>query len=113
MIIADGSALACQPVGNGTAKLRVGNPVGRVGDDRGKTTGQFVFALGAAFETLQPMLDGVFDSAVIAQLEMQAVDALQRTPVTAIERAAVLQAPAGGNRLISPAGDEQNAVTGQ
>jgi hypothetical protein len=56
LVIANGFALACQPVGNGTAKLRVGDPVGRLGLHRGKAARQFVFALRAAFEALQAML---------------------------------------------------------
>jgi hypothetical protein len=44
---------------------------------------------------------------------MQAVHRFQRTPVTAIQCAAVLQAPAGGNRLVASAGDKQNTVAGQ
>ena len=65
-------------------------------------------ALGAAFKTLQAVIDGVFDGLVVAGLEMQAGDVFDRTPVATVERLLVRQEPGAGQRYIVPVGDQQS-----
>lgn len=113
MIIVNGLTLARQPAVDAGAKAWVGYPVGGAGDDGHEAARQFVLALGAPFKALQAMADGVFDAAVVAQLEVQAIHLLQRAPVAAIQIGAVPQTPTGCNGLPGTIGHEQHAVLAQ
>jgi hypothetical protein len=58
--------------------------VGAAGDDGEQAAGHFVFALGAAFKAMEAVLDAPCQGLVVTGFEVQAVYALDGTPVATI-----------------------------
>jgi hypothetical protein len=64
--------LAREEAGDDAAQARVCDPEGGAGRHGLEAARKLVLALRAGLETLQSVVDGVFDAAVVAQLEVQA-----------------------------------------
>ena len=82
----DHVALAREELGDGAAKARVGDPMGAVGRHRQIAALQFVRALRAGLDPLQPARDRELDRPVIAALEMQEFVVAVAAPVAAVDR---------------------------
>ena len=75
--------------GDDAAQARVGDPEGGAGRHGLEAARKLVLALRAGLEALQSVVDGVFDAAVVAQLEVQARAVDVGAPVAAVERGIV------------------------
>jgi hypothetical protein len=67
-------------------KGRVREPVRAAGGHWQQRTCHFVFALRAALEALHAVRYAPFERLVIARLEVQAIDALERAPIAPVGR---------------------------
>src|SRR5215469_3190566 len=81
-------ALAREKSGNGAAKRRIGDPMRAIGRHRQIAALQFVRALRAGLDPLEPMRDRELDRAVIAALEMQEAVFAMGAPIAAVDRLA-------------------------
>ena len=83
--------------------------MGRISGVRQVAAREFVLALRAGFDPLEPVCDRIVDRLVVAELEMQKRMVLDRAPIAAIERVGADEIdgagdPAAGALAPSPAG---------
>src|SRR5690242_8925117 len=82
----DIGALALEVIGDRAAEVGIGNVMRGVGGVRQISARELVLALRAGFDDLKLALDREIDGLVVANLEMQEVVVLDRTPVAAEQR---------------------------
>src|SRR5947209_19236071 len=87
-LLRDHLALAGEERGDGAAEARIGDPMRAIGRYRQIAALQFVRALRAGLDPLQPMIDRELDRPVIAAFEMQKAVFAVGAPVAAIDRLA-------------------------
>src|SRR6185295_17511487 len=69
-----------------------------------------VLALGATLEERDAPLDAELDRLVVARLEVQARDVLDRAPIAAVQRMRAVQVERGGDASPVALGDDQEHV---
>src|SRR5437588_7230655 len=81
-------ALAGEERGDRAAEARIGDPMRAVGRHRQIAALQFMRALRAGLDPLQPVIDRELDRAVVAAFEMQKAVLAVGAPVAAVDRLA-------------------------
>src|SRR5579862_3059314 len=107
-LLLDHLALALDKRRDRAAKAGIGDPVGAVGRRRQIAALQFMGALGARFDALQPALAGELDRPVIAAFEMQEAVFAVRPPVAPVDRVAAEDVEGAGDVVLAAPRHEQD-----
>src|SRR5581483_9618257 len=78
--------LARKIVGNGAPQGGIGDEMRRIGSLRQVAARELVFALGAGFDTIEPMDNRVIDGLVVAEFKMKEGMMFDGAPIAAIKR---------------------------
>ncbi len=77
-----------------------------------EATQELVLALRAGLEAGEPLANAVLDAAVVAELEMQAVEVAARAPVAPVQRVRAAQQDRAGDGLAADACKLDHQVSG-
>src|SRR5690606_17486148 len=105
----DHGVLAPQEGIDRIGERRLRDPVAGARADRLESAGELVLALRAAFHMRKPELDRGRDALVVGELEMQAIDPLERAPVTPVEAILVAHQQARCDRAAAARSDVEHA----
>ena len=83
-LLSHGCSLAGKELFDGLSENGVANPMRTVNGSWHQTSPELVGTLGAGFETPHPVLDGMLDEPIVAELEVKHVVSLRSAPISAV-----------------------------
>src|SRR5581483_584933 len=110
--LGDIGALAFQVLVNGAAQAGIGDVMRGMRGARLVAARELVLALCTGLDDPEPMLDGVVDRLVVADLEMQERMMLDRAPVAPEQRVRADEVDRAGDPAVIAAGHHQEHVAG-